>query len=172
VKFARVDIMVHASATVRLSSSSGDGYKAYVMLVNLDNNTFTTTWGSWGGANMFNPNNAVDLDTNAYALPGNGVAITGHIGGTGPVSAILHIPASMTARILPPKADPLPQVELVALYCFTMTGGSRKEELSRRRVLPSTVDGLVARGLLKRNKAGACSMTTDGRNALGDFNGR
>jgi hypothetical protein len=174
VGHGRDRIEVIPAESVTLGSSAGDGRRAFVVLVDLSTGEHRTVWGSWGGPNMFNRSNPVDNDHGAYALPGHGVAITGSAGGGGPVWAQLHVPASMVARILPgaPREE-LSQVERDALYCHrSIKGGAyRRDELRRRRVPSSTVDALVERGLLKRNRAGATAITTAGLNAVNGYNG-
>lgn len=167
------DISVEASETVTLSSSGGSGSRAFVTLVNLTSGQHVTHLGSWGGPNTFDRSNPVDNDTNRYALPADGVAITGSQGGAHPVYATLRVPVSMVQRILPSNKVELTQVEKDALYCHkSIKGGAyRRDELSRRRVPSTVVDDLVARGLLSRNKAGAVSITTDGKNAVGNYRG-
>lgn len=170
VNFNKTSIAVTASERVTLSSSGGDGSKAFAVLVDLNTNRHVVHYGSWGGANMFTPNNPVDNDHNSYPLPGNGVAITGSMGGGMPVMASLHVPASMVDHILPASAETLPDVELAALAIFqSYKSAARPEYLQRHRVTSGVLDALVERGLLKRNKAGATSITTDGRNAIGDY---
>lgn len=170
VSYGRKDITVQASTSVVLSSSSGDGMRAFVALVNLSTGKHTVTWGSWGGANMFNPTNAVDNDDRSYELPADGVAIRGTKGGNQPVYATLHVPASMVDRILPSAGVTLTEAEKDALYCHKAYKGGqyRRDELARRNVTAEVIDGLVERGLLSRNKAGAVQITTDGKNAIGD----
>jgi hypothetical protein len=173
VKYGRADIEVQASETVSLSVGGGSGTKGFAVLVNLTTGQHVISWGSWGGANMFNPTNAVDLDTRPYALPADGVAITGSIGGGRPTYAVVKIPASMVALMLPAPGPALSKVELDALYCHSAYKGGqgRRDELARRRVPSSVVDAMVERGYLKRNKAGATAITTDGRNAVGNYRG-
>lgn len=168
VGYGRDDIRVEPSEAVVLSSSSGDGQRAFATLVNLSDNTHATTWGSWGGANMFNPTNAVDMDDRRYVLPPNGLAITGSIGGGRPAYAVVHIPASMVDRMLPAPAAPLTSIEREALSCYKglKSGPYRRDALQRAGATPAIIDSLVDRGLLKRNKAGATMITTDGKNAI------
>jgi hypothetical protein len=171
VRYGSKDIKVKASETVHLGDAgAGNGRKAFVVLVNLDNGTHQTIMGSWGGQNMFNPNNPVDNDRGEHALPGNGLAITGSIG-TGPTWATIHIPASMTAKILPTSSGiEVTETERNVLACYVgYTSTYRKAEFARKGIKPEVFDSLVERGLLKRNKAGATSITTDGKNVVGDY---
>jgi hypothetical protein len=79
----------------------------------------------------------------------------------------------MVDRMLPTRGEQVSKVELDALYCHhAITGGQyRRDELARRAVPAETVDALVSRGLLARNRAGATSITTAGKNAVGDYRG-
>lgn len=166
--YGKADIETRAGSTVTLSSASGNGSRAFATVINLTAGQFQTTWGSWGGANMFNKDNAVDNDDRPYPLPADGIAITGSKGGGRPVYATLLIPATMVDRILPAAGEPLTPEENDALYCHQCVKGGeyRRDEMRRRGVSPATVDALVTRGLLKRNKAGAVSITTEGKNTF------
>ncbi len=167
--YGKADIEVRHASTVTLSSGGSAGRRAFATIVNLTSGSHVTTWGSWGGPNMF-VRNAVDSDDTPMSLPPNGVALTGSKGGGGPVFATLHVPASMAERILPAPAEQLTTPELDALYCYARVRGGqyRTDELRRRRVSPDTIDSLVSRGYLKRNRAGATAITTEGKNAAGD----
>ena len=167
VGYRKSDVPFQVSSTVVLSAAGGSGYRGYAALVNLTTGQHTVTWGSWGGANMFNLDNAVDWDNRPYPLPADGVAITGSKGGTSPVSATVHIPASMTDRMLPGPELVLSPAERNALDCFRSykSGQYRQTELARRGATTAVIDALVTRGLLKRNKSGATQLTTAGRNA-------
>lgn len=173
VDYGRADIAVEVATEVVLSSSGGKGSRAFASLVNLATGQHVTSWGSWGGQNPFTPGNAVDNDSNAYPLPPEGVAIRGSVGGGRPTYAVIVVPASMTDRILPAPPAELTKAERDALYCFACIKGGqyRRDELARRRVAPATVDAMVERGYVKRNAAGAGSITTEGRNAMGDYRG-
>lgn len=175
VRYARENIEVRIETTVQLGTmGAGDGRRAFAVLVNMDTGEHVVRYGSWGGINMFDRENPVDNDQHEYALPPDGVAITGSTGGNHPTYAYLHIPASMTSRVLTagPREE-LPKAELHALYAHgCLKGGEYRRDHLRRHGVPSTVvDDLVTRGLLKRNAAGATQITTAGRNALGNFRG-
>jgi hypothetical protein len=172
VNYHRADISVEPRESVMLSYPGGAGRKGFAILVNLTTGEYRTVWGSWGGANMFNPRNAVDLDSSRHTLPANGVAISGAIGHPR-TYATIYCPPSMATAFLPAPTAELTDAERHALYCHrAIKGGEyRREEMRRRRVGPDVVDALVTRGLLKRNAAGAVAITTDGRNAVGDWPG-
>jgi hypothetical protein len=169
VGYGRKDIEVRASATVNLSSSGFAGARGFAILVDLSTGQHVTTWGSWGGPNMFDTDNPVDNDNHAYALPANGCAITGDSGGGKPTYAVIHVPASMVDRMLPSAGVELTASEKTALTAYkSLKSAYRAAALERKGIGTDVVDSLVARGLLSRNKAGATTITTDGKNALGD----
>ena len=172
VEYRRTDISVEARETASMFVGGGDGSRGFAILCDLDGGRFETHWGSWGGANQFNPRNPVDLDSKSYQLPENGAVITGAKYGSGSYANITVHP-NLMARMLPEKAVELSQVERDALYCYrSIKGGSyRREELSRRRVTEDVLVALVKRGLLKEDARGFRQITTEGRNAVGDYRG-
>lgn len=173
VGYGRSNIRVEPSETVVLGDrGAGNGRQSFATLVNLTTGQYQTSYGSWGGVNMFDRGNPVDNDTRPYALPADGVAITGSRGGTQPVWAQLHIPTTMVDRMIA-SAPEVSKAERDALYCHgSIRGGTyRKEELRRRRVTDETIAACVAKGWLAQNRAGARTITTAGRNALGDYRG-
>lgn len=165
------DLPVFTHTTVELGGSASDGEKAFTTLVNLTTGQHVTTWGSWGGPNAFDRTNPVDNDRNAYTLPGDGVVLTGTGNGSKARYAFLHIPASMTARVLPPsEGESLPDdVQWVLNVFVSNNSGGRKYEFERKRIsaaaLAAATETLAAGGYIKVNKAGAVSVTTKGRNA-------
>lgn len=172
VSYAKADVQIVTSITVTLASSGDAGRRGFATLVNLTTGNAETVRGSWGGQNMFNRTNPVDNDHNSYPLPDNGAAIVGSTG-YGGTYAVVHIPASMRAGILPAAPTQLTTEELDGLYAHKSlkSGPYRKEYLARKRVTAQALDALVTRGLLKRNAAGATSITTEGKNAVGDYRG-
>ncbi len=170
VGYGKKDIDVSAAVSVALASPAyGDGFRGFTILVNLTSGRFDTRHGSWGGSNPWDKGNPVDNDENTYTLPGDGVAIRGQRGGGHPVHATLHIPASMVSRMLPgPPVDVTPE-ERAALNCYAhvRAGAYRKEALERAHVTAATIDRLIERGWLTRNRAGACTITTAGKNVAG-----
>ena len=67
----------------------------------------------------------------------------------------------------PKDNRPKVAVPFAPLYCFAAIKGGeyRRDEMRRRNVSAATVDSLVERGYLKRNRAGATQITTQGKNA-------
>lgn len=164
--YGRQDIRVEPGATIDVTVAGGAGQRGFVTVVNLDTGRRHTEQGSWGGANMFGHN---DVDTGGVIeIPRNGAVIKGTRGGGVPVWAYITAHPDVVPRLLPSgETEELSDLEQHALYCFAcIKGGAyRSEELARRRVPASVVDGLVERGYLKRNRAGATAITTKGKNA-------
>ena len=114
---------------------------------------------------MFSPQNAVDNDRREYEIPANGAVVSGVQGGGRPVYASIRVNPATLAPLLPAKAD-LSERQRVILGTIRSTKGGayRLEALREYEVKPEEIDTLVAGGFLKKNKAGAISMTTAGDN--------
>jgi hypothetical protein len=166
VGYGAKDIQVIVADSVSPSVAGGSGQRGFVTVINLTTGKRDHMRGSWGGANMFNPNNTVDLDTGKYVIPTDGVVIKGT---TGHPRTFATLYTTAMGHFLPSGDDSevLTDEELSALYCHkSIKGGEyRRDEMRRRNVSASAVDSLVDRGYLKRNKAGAVSITTKGKNA-------
>ena len=167
VNYGRTDIGIEAHETVCRSYGSADGCRAFVAIVDLATGQETIEWGSWGGPNMFNPQNAVDLDRADYPIPPNVVVVHGHIGMK--TYATLSVRPDALVKWLPPAPE-LTARDRWVLWTFKgLTSAGRRNEWERQGSTPSEteLDALAARGLLKRAKNGATQITTEGRNALG-----
>lgn len=171
IPYAKREISVEAAETVSPIVGGGSGRRGFLILIDL------TTWrterrnGSWGGANPWAKDNPVDLDTNRYPLPANGAVVHGTVGHSTYASLTVH--PSQLAQFLPKPAEvELTLAQRRGLYAHrALTGGQgRRDYLSRHRVGPEIIDSLVQLGMLKQNRAGSTSITTDGRNAIGDEN--
>jgi hypothetical protein len=143
-----------------------------VIAVNLDTGERKSMIGSWGGGNMFT-STLVDAGSEMAELPANGAVIKGTMGYPRTYATIYAHPNAL-GRFLPAgedDRDELTAEELQALYCFVCIKGGeyRREELRRRSVSDSTVDGLVSRGYLKRNRAGRHRRRQKHRPLLGRF---
>lgn len=159
------DIAIEARETASVIDAGSDGRRGFVVLVDLATGRAETHMGSWGGANMFNTANAVDRDSTERAiLPGMAV-IKGSEGGTsGQVFAHICLHPSNIAKFLPVQSD-LNARELKILGTFNLISSYRKVEQAEMKVTTTELDGLVGKGLITRNKAGACALTTAGKNA-------
>lgn len=188
VGYGRADIGIRTAETYSMRCSGGDGYRAFVVAVNLATGEAQRATGSWGGANMFNPRNPVDLDGQERPLPPGFAVISGHEGGGRPVYASVEVHPSTMAPLLPsaPAAElsALEQTVLEVISGYTSAGRKNEWERMAERVLPWTApyaerqaaakkmhadiasaqDRLVSLGLVKRAKNGAMTITTEGRN--------
>lgn len=172
VGYHRDDIEVKVTETVSPCDAGMDGMRGFFVMLNIATGKLERLNGSWGGSNMFNPSNRVDLDTNAYPIPDNVIVIKGSTGGRGTFATIYCSPSSVVRDSLPAPSI-VSELEKRALYCFAaLKGGKyRRDELARYSVTESVLTGLEEKGLIKANKAGARRITTEGRNARGAFNG-
>jgi hypothetical protein len=168
VRYGAKDIRLEPAEKVDSYSEGDRGSRGFLIVLNLDTGERKHMRGSWGGGNMF-VSSLVDSGSEMAELPINGAVIKGTMGYPRTFATIYAHPSAI-GRFLPAGADDrdeLTQEELQALYCFVAIKGGeyRRDELRRREVNDATVDSLVSRGFLKRNKAGATSVTTAGKNA-------
>lgn len=167
VGYGARDIEVIPQSSLELNSSaSWKGARGFVIALDLRTGQRIARQGEWGGANPF-VRNAVDESDETYVLPEFGVVIKGQTGHPRTFARIYVHPAQM-AKFLPAPTEELSPIDQQALYCFkSIKGGEyRRQELARRKVTSAVVDSLVERGYLSRNKAGATSITTAGKNAI------
>jgi len=160
------DINVVPAEKVSPSSVSGQGSRSFFTVLSLDGSvTPSTSFGSWGGSNPFEAKQA-DLDTTEYHIPLGGAVIKGNKGDK--VFASLYVNPLNVAPLLPIKTDLAPrQVKILAIL-RGIKPSFRKEWYERSiGTTPSQEEflALQAKGLIKINKAGSVSITTDGKNA-------
>ncbi len=165
--YCRKDVEVCVQETFFTRPPSGRGRRGYVVACRLDDTEeCKITWGSFGGSNMFTK--TIDDSDESVEIPRDIAFISGMgSGGTGyPASATIYIsPKNMNPQLLPPTTN-VSEKEAKILGVFKGIKSSyRKEYLERLGATASEIDSLVARGFLSRNKAGATSITTEGRNA-------
>lgn len=163
--YGRRDIAVHTVTSVELASpAAGDGYRGFTILVDLATDRFQVMNGSWGGANPFT-HSPVDSDHTRYTLPSHGVVIRGQVGGGRPVWAQIYVPAAMRDRMLTaaPSGPELTVRQLAVLHYYRCLISSYRKERLEREGLMGEIDGLVALGMLSRNRAGATQLTTKGK---------
>ncbi len=170
--YHRTDIEVIPTETVSPSNAGMDGMRAFFIMLDIATGKVEQLTGSWGGANMFNPQNRVDLDLASYPIPDDVIVIKGSSGGRGCFAAIYCSPSSVVRDSLPVPSD-VSELEERALYCFDAIKGGhyRRDELARYQVTEDVLEGLEEKGLIVANKVGARRITTEGRNARGAFNG-
>ena len=165
VKYGAKDIRIVAAEQVEVRTTANDGARGFMLAVNLDTGERKAFVGDWGGSGLGRV--ASDYSDEIVPLPENGVVIKGSMGYPRTFATIYAHP-NATGRFLPSGDDEtLTDAEQQALYCFAAIKGGeyRREEMYRRRVTDVTVDSLVERGYLKRNRAGATQITTKGKNA-------
>lgn len=159
------DISISATEMVSLQAAGGEGYKHFVAIVNLSSGEHKVTWGSWGGANPFN-SNPVDRDSNFYRIPANGAVVRGYIGGSENVCrASIEVAPETMVPMLPLAEELSERARTILRLVKSYTSAGRKQEFEGMKVQASEIDELVSKGLLKRNKAQAISITTTGKNA-------
>lgn len=165
VGYGRADILVRASESYTAAQASGNGSRAFVVAVEIATGRTESHMGSWGGANMFSPGNAVDLDTTARPLPPGFAVIEGHHGGGRPVYAELRLHPSNLAPLLPVRAT-LTERQAFLMYVFARYNSAGRRNEFERKGAPSAAElaELVALGYITQNRAGAVSVTTAGKN--------
>ncbi len=160
VGYGRADIKIETAETASLFSGGYRGCRSFAILVDLATGRSETHMGSWGGSNMFSPNNSVDNDTKSYILPENGAVITGSEGGDHPTSASICLNPKNVVPWLPAASDVSSEEKAMLAQFRGLKPGYRDTKGKE-----SMIDSLVERGYLKRNKAGATQITTLGKNA-------
>jgi hypothetical protein len=159
-------VAVEPAETFRLAGGFGNGYRGFAVAINMGTGETRGLYGSWGGGNPFE-RKQVDNDDRAHPIPVNGAAFVGQEGGGRPVSGKLYVRPDQVVALLP-AADPVSDRERSLLAIFGgIKGGYRREYLAAAKATEAELDALVARGFLARNKAGATSITTAGKNARG-----
>lgn len=167
VGYHRKDIEINVQEQVCVRPPSAKGCRGFAVACLLDDSQQTkVTWGSWGGSNMFT--RTVDDIHEVVDTPPNSAFILGMSGGGKPTYARVVIgPGNMNPTLLPPAASVNDREAKILAIFKMLKSAARPEYLGRMKATTSEVDSLVERGYLKRNKAGATSITTEGRNAAG-----
>ena len=170
VGYHRQDVGIEASERVHATSCGWGGRRAYFAIVNLETGERNISQGSWGGPNPYESPAVDQIHQPPVEIPPNGAAIKGYeSSGPGyPCTATIYVRPETLAPMLPP-AEEITAEELGCLYCYSAIrpGAYRTEYLARYRVRPETIDDLVRRGYLERNRGGATKITTKGKNTRG-----
>jgi hypothetical protein len=161
--YGRKDIGISAKESFSFSGASGDGYRAFAVLLNMATGESKEFIGSWGGGNAFVTTH-VDDDQTAHAIPVDGAVIDGQIGGNRPVSAHVTVHPANFPKYLPITVELSSDEKAILVMFRSYTSAYRKETLRPRHA--PIIAGLVAKGLLKQSKNGATAITTDGKNAV------
>jgi hypothetical protein len=165
VEYKGRDICVEAKEKAYLSDCGSDGRRAFVVILNMTTGESRYVQGSWGGPNMFSPTNPVDLDDREYPIPPNGAVIRGSEGYGGVRASIFVHPSSLTPLL--PAGPTVTDREKQILGLMGFNGKYKGEEMRRANVTQEELKTLADKGLIKVNKAGATSITTAGKNAIG-----
>jgi hypothetical protein len=175
IGYTRADIKVEVDNTISPATGSFDGGRAFFAIVDMGTGQSDIKEGSWGGSNIFCPNNQVDNDTNSYPIPSNFAVIKGHSGGSKPVYAYITVRSDMIVPWLNAGGSGLsPRLQWIVDTVCTYTSAGRKNEFNQYgRIAPREEEWLklIELGLIKRTKAGAISITTEGKNARTSGNG-
>lgn len=174
VGYRRKDIRVEPDTTYSPSEGSAGftGSRGFIVVVNMQTGQMKHEKGSWGGATPFE-RKQVDVDRKNYPIPNNGAVIVGESGGRGTFAKIKVHPNNL-AKMLPEGEDvKLTPEENKALNILGgLKSGYRAQSFERYNLGPYDVrsnpllQGLLKKGLIKANRAGAMSITTKGRNAM------
>lgn len=167
VEYNKRDVEVRIQDEVSLVCSGSEGRRAFAVIVNLATGENEILWGSWGGANMFNPENRVDVDDRMARLGTNAAVVKGSTGYHGNWATIYIGQANVLPML--PSGEQLPLKQRQILYCHSgiKAGPYRVEELRSIGATSAEVDALVASAHLKRSSSGATQITALGKNAIG-----
>lgn len=162
--YNRRDIEILQAESVSPLEGSGDGYRAFCCIIDMGTGESKTEWGSWGGANIFNQNNRVDLDRNTYNIPPNFAVIKGLSGGK-TLSARIYVRPDQVIKCLPEKEELTEREKQILNVYARYNSMGRKSEFTRIGA-PSKEEqeSLVSKGLIKITKSRAVSLTTKGKN--------
>jgi hypothetical protein len=163
VGYGRKDIQVDVQEVFCPRPPSGDGMRGFLVAVNLETEEYQTTMGCWGGSNAFNT--TIDDAPNSVDVPANIAFVRGSEGGGRPVYATIVVgPTNVNPTLLPTTAT-VSDREAEILGAFkSFKSAYRKEWLAEHKVTQEEIESLVERQLIKRNKRGAMSITTEGKN--------
>ena len=179
VAYGARDIEVSPAETFTVQDFGGDGRRAFIFVVDLKTGRYEAFHGSWGGPNIFDRSNPVDNDATVRPLP-EGFAVISGSTGHGVYASIQVNPKSLAPLLPAAPAVALSPVEAETLRIYREIRGGRRDEyltgysaggyrsVTDRRLTFAEVSAallsLSAKGLLKVNKAGATSVTTEGKN--------
>lgn len=166
VGYHKADVSVKASTESPLSTMGGQGSKGFAAIVNMATGEYRISWGSWGGANIANPDNAVDTDHSTYQIPQNGAVVLGSIGGTGTYASILAHPSIIAPLFPPPSTLTEKQKGILRSYKSLKSGPYRQSALADLLCTKQDIHTLVCDGYLKESSNGAIQITTKGKNAI------
>lgn len=159
------DISVNSADSWSPRVGGGAGQQGVCCVVNLETGETKAEYGSWGGANMFNPTNLVDLSDQTASTAPNIVVINGHRGYRPWASITVH-PSTVPLLLPSPNGEVTDKEKrILTAYRSLKSGPYRKEELQRIGATQADIESLAQRGYLKIARNGATSVTTKGKNA-------
>ena len=169
LKYGKRDIAVDVGTSFSIADSGGSGERAFWCIVNIATGQHHVEWGSWGGSNMFNPRNPVDLDNRPKPLPPGAVVIKGHIGDGPTYARIIAHPENVKLLAAPKdESEALTEAEQKALNVIGgIKSGYRADEF-RHQGLGSygpanpVIQSLAAKGMISVTGVGI-SITTKGK---------
>lgn len=158
--YTRKDIQLKARDKVTMSLGGWDGKRGYCDVIQLDCQSISQNTGSWGGANAFNPTNRVDLSDEPISIGPKTVVIQGYEGYKPMATCYCHSDLLNSYGSMTEEAS---ERECKVLGWFVQYKASYRKPWVDAEP-PELIDGLVSKGWLKRNRAGALSITTQGKN--------
>jgi len=163
--YFRKDISITPKESVSIRSSGGAGQRDYTAIIQVGSNEVETHTGSWGGANIFNPDNEVDLGEKAIKIEPHIMVIKGSEGGHAYANIYAH---SSIVKLYACDIESVSEQEKSVLKAYKelKSGPYRTEALNRVPNHRIIVSDLVNRGMLKQSKNGATQITTKGKNVL------
>lgn len=163
--YHKSDIEVKHVETISLGDyGAGDGRRAFTILINLETGEYKNYKGSWGGINMFNLDNPVDTDNSVYPMMAGMLVIKGSVGYPMTYATIY---AHRDTALLPLESGTKiteKQALILGAIKGLKSGEYRNQRLNELGTRKSDIEELATMGLLKINKAGAVSITTQGKN--------
>ena len=168
--YAKQDIEIRAKETVNVGSGGSQGRRSYFALLSLDGHTtHRISYGDWGGSNPFSCKQADNDFSDHNILPGFAVLYGSEANRTSVYATLIVHPSNLTP-FLPIKSDLSPKDKAILNAFRTLTSAGRKNEWTfynpSSAPTPEDLASLVSRKLLKVNKAGSYSITTEGKNAV------
>lgn len=161
VHYAKADIRVEVEESVSAPHAYGKGHRGQIVMLELSTGRTQASVGSWGGDNPFE-SRPVDTGGESPLPPGYAAltsSLTGHW--------TLHLNPQNVAALLPSAGGEVTAREGYLLGVFRLNTVGRKYEWERHRGHGPTegeIASLASRGFLKVNRAGAVSLTTEGKN--------
>ena len=162
IGYTRRTIELQAVESTNLNCSAGDGYKAFVIIVDLVNASHKITEGSWGGSNPY-AQTLVDDYRESFVIPENVAVIKGNRGEK--CFATIYLSPKNMINALPPATGITKRQYDILATIKSYTSAYRKEVFQRMGVKDEEFLELVSNGFLKKQAKGY-SITAEGKNAV------